>query len=137
MAILEYFDKSILNKYNTAGPRYTSYPTALSFHNGFTENEFESLIVEQSQGKSKQALSLYIHIPFCHSLCYYCGCNKIVTRHKHKADQYLAFLFKEIEHRSQQFSAFQVSQIHLGGGTPSFLDKYWCSGYQQTSPRKN
>lgn len=123
MATLEYFDKSILNKYNTAGPRYTSYPTALSFHDGFTENEFESLIVEQSQGKSKQALSLYIHIPFCHSLCYYCGCNKIVTRHKHKADQYLAFLFKEIEHRSQQFSAFQVSQIHLGGGTPSFLDK--------------
>lgn len=123
MAALEYFDKSILNKYNTAGPRYTSYPTALSFHDGFTENEFESLIVEQSQGKSKQALSLYIHIPFCHSLCYYCGCNKIVTRHKHKADQYLAFLFKEIEHRSQQFSAFQVSQIHLGGGTPSFLDK--------------
>lgn len=123
MATLEYFDKSILNKYNTAGPRYTSYPTALSFHDGFTESEFDALIVKQSQGKSNQALSLYIHIPFCHSLCYYCGCNKIVTRHKHKADQYLEFLFKEIEHRSHQFSAFKVSQIHLGGGTPSFLDK--------------
>jgi oxygen-independent coproporphyrinogen-3 oxidase len=123
MATLEYFDKRILNKYNTAGPRYTSYPTALSFHDGFTENEFNSMIVEQSKGKAHQALSLYIHIPFCHSLCYYCGCNKIVTRHKDKADQYLAYLFKEIEHRSHQFTGFKVSQVHLGGGTPSFLDK--------------
>jgi len=123
MANLEYFDKKVLNKYNTAGPRYTSYPTALSFHDEFTDNDFEFQIKQKSSHQSAQNLSLYLHIPFCHSLCYYCGCNKIVTRHKHKADQYLEFLFKEIAHRGKQFSDYKVTQLHLGGGTPSFLDK--------------
>lgn len=123
MANLEYFDKNVLNKYNTAGPRYTSYPTALSFHDEFTDNDFEFQIKQKSIGKNPQHLSLYLHIPFCHSLCYYCGCNKIVTRQKHKADQYLEFLFKEIEHRGEQFKNYKVTQLHLGGGTPSFLDK--------------
>jgi oxygen-independent coproporphyrinogen-3 oxidase len=123
MATLEYFDKNVLNKYNTAGPRYTSYPTALSFQDEFTDSDFELQIKQNAVGKSAQHLSLYLHIPFCHSLCYYCGCNKIVTRHKHKADQYLEFLFKEIEHRGKQFANYKVTQIHLGGGTPSFLNK--------------
>lgn len=123
MATLEYFDKNVLNKYNTAGPRYTSYPTALSFQEEFTDRDFEFQIKQNATGQSAQHLSLYLHIPFCHSLCYYCGCNKIVTRHKQKADQYLEFLFKEIEHRGKQFANYTVTQIHLGGGTPSFLDK--------------
>jgi oxygen-independent coproporphyrinogen-3 oxidase len=123
MKNLEYFDKNVLNKYNTAGPRYTSYPTALSFHEEFSDSDFEFQIKQKSVGKSAQHLSLYLHIPFCHSLCYYCGCNKIVTRHKHKADQYLEYLFKEIEHRGHQFKNYKVTQVHLGGGTPSFLDK--------------
>ena len=123
MSKLEYFDKKVLNKYNTAGPRYTSYPTALSFHDNFTDADFEFQIKQKSTSKSAQHLSLYLHIPFCHSLCYYCGCNKIVTRHKHKADQYLDYLFTEITHRGAQFSDYQVTQLHLGGGTPSFLDK--------------
>jgi oxygen-independent coproporphyrinogen-3 oxidase len=123
MASLEYFDKKILNKYNTAGPRYTSYPTALSFQDEFRDSNFEFHIRQKSTHKSAQNLSLYLHIPFCHSLCYYCGCNKIVTRHKYKADQYLEYLFKEITHRGTQFSDYKVTQLHLGGGTPSFLDK--------------
>ncbi|MBF7073029.1 oxygen-independent coproporphyrinogen III oxidase [Glaciecola sp. MH2013] len=119
MAALDYFDKKILSKYNTAGPRYTSYPTALAFNEQFSESNFQELVINMHD----QALSLYIHIPFCHSLCYYCGCNKIVTRHKHKADQYLEYLFKEISHRGEQFSSQRVSQLHLGGGTPSFLNR--------------
>jgi oxygen-independent coproporphyrinogen-3 oxidase len=120
MATLDYFDKKILAKYNTAGPRYTSYPTALSFDDSFSEDNFNTLVINNSTDK---ALSLYIHIPFCHSLCYYCGCNKIVTRHKHKADEYLNYLFKEISLRAEQFRHHKVNQLHLGGGTPSFLDR--------------
>ncbi|MFT6329874.1 MAG: oxygen-independent coproporphyrinogen-3 oxidase [Bermanella sp.] len=123
MADLKYFDKKVLNKYNTAGPRYTSYPTALSFHDEFTDADFEFQIKQKSNSKSAQHLSLYLHIPFCHSLCYYCGCNKIVTRQKDRADKYLEFLFKEISHRGAQFTNYKISQLHLGGGTPSFLDK--------------
>ena len=123
MADLKCFDKTVLNKYNTAGPRYTSYPTALSFHDEFTDADFEFQIKQKSNTKSAQHLSLYLHIPFCHSLCYYCGCNKIVTRHKDRADKYLEFLFKEISHRGAQFTNYKISELHLGGGTPSFLDK--------------
>ena len=123
MSKLEYFDKNVLNKYNTAGPRYTSYPTALSFQDNFTDRDFEFQIKQTSTTRSAQHLSLYLHIPFCHTLCYYCGCNKIVTRHKYKANQYLEYLFTEITHRGAQFTGYQVTQLHLGGGTPSFLDK--------------
>lgn len=123
MAVLKYFDKKVLNKYNTAGPRYTSYPTALSFHDEFTDADFEFQIKPKSNSKSARNLSLYLHIPFCHSLCYYCGCNKIVTRHKDRADKYLEFLFREISHRGAQFTNYKISELHLGGGTPSFLDK--------------
>ena len=107
----------LLNKYNINGPRYTSYPTALEFNSEFGNSEFE-VAVTQSASKD---LSLYVHVPFCHSLCYYCGCNKIVTRHKHKADIYLDYLEQEIIARSELFSDHQVQQLHLGGGTPSFL----------------
>ncbi len=107
----------LLNKYNINGPRYTSYPTALEFNSDFGNAEFE-IAVKESNSKD---LSLYVHVPFCHSLCYYCGCNKIVTRHKHKADIYLDYLEKEIIGRSATFSEHKVQQLHLGGGTPSFL----------------
>ena len=107
----------LLNKYNINGPRYTSYPTALEFNSGFANSEFE-LAVSESTSKD---LSLYVHVPFCHSLCYYCGCNKIVTRHKHKADIYLDYLEREIISRAQLFNQHKVQQLHLGGGTPSFL----------------
>ncbi|QOL26178.1 oxygen-independent coproporphyrinogen III oxidase [Thalassotalea sp. LPB0316] len=115
--ISHFFDKALLAKYNTSGPRYTSYPTALEFDESFDETELIKAI-EQS---STDELSLYVHIPFCHSLCYYCGCNKIVTRHQDKADIYLDYLIKEIGHRAPLFKKYHVRQLHLGGGTPSFL----------------
>ena len=111
------FDFSLLEKYNINGPRYTSYPTALEFHSGFDNTMFEAAVAESDSN----TLSLYIHIPFCHSLCYYCGCNKIVTRHQHKADIYLDYLVKEMANRADLFKHHVVEQIHFGGGTPSFL----------------
>ena len=111
------FDFSLLDKYNINGPRYTSYPTALEFGSDFTNNTFEAAVL----GSESKRLSLYLHIPFCHSLCYYCGCNKIVTRHQYKADVYLDYLIKELEQRSALFKDHLVEQIHFGGGTPSFL----------------
>ena len=115
--ISQFFDTALLAKYNTSGPRYTSYPTALEFSDGFNELELTRAIADSKTDE----LSLYVHIPFCHSLCYYCGCNKIVTRHQSKADVYLDYLIKEINHRAMLFGHYRVRQLHLGGGTPSFL----------------
>jgi oxygen-independent coproporphyrinogen-3 oxidase len=112
-------ENALLKKYNTHAPRYTSYPTALTFTDKFMRKHF----VKAVQLSKSRSLSLYIHIPFCHSLCYYCGCNKIVTRHQHKADIYLDYLEKEIAGQGSLFRHYTVSQIHLGGGTPSFLNE--------------
>ncbi len=117
MSEVHSLDEKLINKYNRNGPRYTSYPTALEFSNSYGEEDF----CQSIDTGSVQALSLYIHIPFCHKLCYYCGCNKIVTRHAFKADEYLDHLIKEIDYRAQQFTKRTISQIHLGGGTPTFL----------------
>ncbi|MDA9557908.1 oxygen-independent coproporphyrinogen III oxidase [Vibrio sp.] len=116
------WDQTILDKYKGAAPRYTSYPTALELHSNYTNQHF----IKAIQKHPDRPLSLYIHIPFCHKLCYYCGCNKLVTRHQHKADEYLDILLDEIVYRSRQLSLSsnqnrQVTQIHLGGGTPTFL----------------
>ncbi len=121
MAVTDCFDKKILNKYNTTGPRYTSYPTAVAFHEQFDEDAFSSAVVDVAKSVKSPTLSLYLHIPFCHSLCYYCGCNKIVTRNQDKVEKYLAYLKKEIQLRASQFTEFTVNNIHFGGGTPSFL----------------
>lgn len=118
MTTVNFFDQTLLNKYDTSGPRYTSYPTALEFTVDFSNTQLE----QAGKACPTQALSLYIHIPFCHSLCYYCGCNKIVTRNRDKADTYLNYLEKEIITRAQSFGSRPVRQLHLGGGTPSFLD---------------
>ncbi|MBU2883377.1 oxygen-independent coproporphyrinogen III oxidase [Psychrosphaera sp. B3R10] len=109
----------MMNKYNMNGPRYTSYPTALEFQYDFSNKNFCQAVAQSETDN----LSIYIHIPFCHKLCYYCGCNKVVTRHKHKADIYLDYLAKEIESRASLFQDHKVVQIHFGGGTPSFLSK--------------
>lgn len=117
MLTKQFFDPLLLKKYNTSGPRYTSYPTALEFNTDFTHNDF----VKAVKNSANQELSLYIHIPFCHSLCYYCGCNKVVTRHRDKADTYLEYLAQEIALQAPLFKDHQVKQLHWGGGTPSFL----------------
>lgn len=117
--MLDLTENTLLKKYNTHAPRYTSYPTALTFTDKFSRKHFVNAV----QLSNSRFLSLYIHIPFCHSLCYYCGCNKIVTRHQHKADIYLDYLEKEIAGQVGLFRHYTVSQIHLGGGTPSFLNE--------------
>ncbi|WP_064601558.1 oxygen-independent coproporphyrinogen III oxidase [Photobacterium sp. J15] len=113
------WDQALIEKYNYSGPRYTSYPTALEFHEAFTSAEFDMACAQYPE----RNLSLYVHIPFCHKLCYYCGCNKIITRHQHKADQYLDALEQEIRQRASLLGDRKVSQLHWGGGTPTFLTK--------------
>lgn len=113
------WDLALIQKYNYSGPRYTSYPTALEFSPEFGAAEFDEAVARYPQ----RPLSLYVHIPFCHKLCYFCGCNKIVTRQQHKADQYLDVLEQEIIHRAPLFSERQVHQLHWGGGTPTYLNK--------------
>ncbi|UPQ87922.1 oxygen-independent coproporphyrinogen III oxidase [Vibrio sinaloensis] len=113
------WDQAILDKYNYSGPRYTSYPTALEFHEAFTVADYDMACTQYPD----RPLSLYIHIPFCHKLCYYCGCNKVITRHSHKADEYLDVLELEIRTRAALLQERKVTQLHFGGGTPTFLSK--------------
>jgi oxygen-independent coproporphyrinogen-3 oxidase len=113
------WDQAVLDKYNYSGPRYTSYPTALEFHEAFTIAEFDMACAQYPE----RPLSIYIHIPFCHKLCYFCGCNKVITRHSHKADEYLDSLEHEIRQRAFLLNQRRVTQLHFGGGTPTFLSK--------------
>jgi len=117
MQVSQFFDSELLKKYNTSGPRYTSYPTALEFHDQFGHKD----LIKAVENSPNRELSLYVHIPFCHSLCYYCGCNKVITRHRDKADTYLEYLAHEIASRAPLFTEYKVKQLHWGGGTPSFL----------------
>ena len=111
------WDLALIQKYNQSGPRYTSYPTALEFNENYTNDDF----IAATQRYPAHPLSLYVHIPFCHKLCYFCGCNKVITRHQHKADIYLDFLEKEIKERSKLFTNRVATQVHWGGGTPTYL----------------
>ncbi|WJD50344.1 oxygen-independent coproporphyrinogen III oxidase [Enterobacter sp. PGRG2] len=121
------WDLALIQKYNYSGPRYTSYPTALEFAESYGEPQFLQAVARYPE----RPLSLYVHIPFCHKLCYFCGCNKIVTRQQHKADQYLDALEQEILHRAPLFAGRQVSQLHWGGGTPTYLNKAQISRLMQ------
>ncbi|XAW89480.1 oxygen-independent coproporphyrinogen III oxidase [Vibrio sp. CDRSL-10 TSBA] len=113
------WDQASLDKYNYSGPRYTSYPTAVEFHEAFTIADYDMACTQYPD----RPLSLYVHIPFCHKLCYYCGCNKVITRHAHKADEYLDVLEHEIRQRASLLGGRHVTQLHFGGGTPTFLSK--------------
>jgi len=108
-------------RYNTSGPRYTSYPTAIEFHDKFTQQDYEAAAT-RSNTENNKPLSLYYHIPFCDTICFYCACNKIATKDRSKAETYLDALFKEIEMQSKLYSKERfVDQLHLGGGTPTFI----------------
>ena len=112
------FDDALINKYNLSAPRYTSYPTALEFL-PITDG-MEADILRQKD--PNVPLSIYIHIPFCRHLCYYCGCNKIITKKNSDAGDYLTYLFDEIRHKKSHLQGTPiVKQVHLGGGTPTFL----------------
>jgi len=109
-------DASTIKKYAQHAPRYTSYPTALKFQPLKEDIYPQALTVSKAP-----AVSLYVHIPFCKTLCYYCGCNKLVTRHNEKADIYLAYLEREILSKRYLVDGKSVVSLHLGGGSPSFL----------------
>ena len=115
---MNYVDLSLVRKYDVSGPRYTSYPTALQFGE-LTESAYVAAI-DRSPNRDKD-ISLYFHIPFCDTLCYYCACNKVVTRDKTKAEAYLKLLYREIELKAKYLGDRTVSQLHWGGGTPTFL----------------
>jgi oxygen-independent coproporphyrinogen-3 oxidase len=114
----------LLARFDVPGPRYTSYPTADRFVEAFGEAEYVQALQQRQLGTvgKQPPLSLYVHIPFCESLCYYCACNKIITQHKERAAEYLLYLGKEVELHTQHLGRGQaVSQLHLGGGTPTFM----------------
>ena len=114
----------LLTKFDVAGPRYTSYPTADRFVEAVGEPGYLQALDQRRTGPAAMALplSLYVHIPFCESLCYYCACNKIITKHHERSAPYLRYLSKEVDLHVQHIGAGQsVSQLHLGGGTPTFF----------------
>lgn len=114
----------LLRRYDVAGPRYTSYPTADRFVEAFGESDYLQALEQRREGVAVKAypLSLYIHIPFCEALCYYCACNKIITKHHERGAEYLRYLEREVALNVAHLGAGQtVSQLHLGGGSPTFL----------------
>ena len=114
------FDPELLRRYDRSGPRYTSYPTAVQFHSGFDEQRYRE--VAAGTNAAGGPLSLYFHIPFCDTVCYYCGCNKVVTKRRDKAAPYLQRLYQELQMQSALFDRERVvDQLHWGGGTPTFI----------------
>lgn len=112
------FNQDLINKYNRQGPRYTSYPTALEFQP--ISDGVEADILTNKDPRTP--ISLYFHIPFCRHLCYYCACNKIITKKNSDSGDYLEYLFKEIRHKKSLLKGEPiVEQVHFGGGTPTFL----------------
>ena len=114
----------LLRKFDVSGPRYTSYPTADRFVEAFTAEDYVRALEQRRNGAAAMTspLSLYVHIPFCESLCYYCACNKIITKHHDRGETYLRYLSREVELHTTHVGVGQtVSQLHLGGGTPTFL----------------
>ena len=114
----------LLRRYDVAGPRYTSYPTADRFVEAFGADEYAQALTQRRSGAAAMALplSLYVHIPFCESLCYYCACNKIITKHHDRATPYLRYLSREVDLHVERIGLGQtISQLHFGGGSPTFL----------------
>lgn len=114
------FDLELIKRYDKSGPRYTSYPTAVQFSENYTIADYERHAELSNQ--SDKALSLYFHLPFCDTICYYCACNKVITKDRTKADPYLQRVHKEIEMQAKLFDKNRkVDQLHWGGGTPTFI----------------
>ncbi len=114
------WDVELIKRYDTSGPRYTSYPTAVQFNEGFTQSHYEQARIVGNE--SCQPLSLYVHIPFCAHVCYYCACNKVITKRREKAQPYLDSLYKEMAMRASGYPKDRkVEQLHWGGGTPTFI----------------
>ncbi|MDH4274256.1 MAG: oxygen-independent coproporphyrinogen III oxidase [Gammaproteobacteria bacterium] len=118
------FDVDLIRRYDKSGPRYTSYPTAVQFHSGFAAAEYRAQAERSTRERPQGPLSLYFHIPFCDTVCFYCGCNKIVTKNRARTLPYLEHLCKEIALQGALYGRERpVTQLHWGGGTPTFLNQ--------------
>jgi len=116
------FDMDLVRRYGGRGPRYTSYPTALQFDPAYTLDDYRR--AADASNSSGRPLSLYVHVPFCESLCYYCGCNKIVTRNAPRIQSYVDNLHEEVRMQAELFDRQRVvEQLHFGGGTPTYLSE--------------
>lgn len=122
MSAIPPFDADLLRRYDRPGPRYTSYPTAPQFHGGFGPAELARTARQSNDDPIPRRLSLYAHVPFCFSPCFYCGCNRIITRDHSRAATYLSRLVREAAMLGPLFDRDrEVIQVHLGGGTPNFM----------------
>ena len=118
------FQQDLIQRYDKPGPRYTSYPPATEFHDGITEADYRNWAQQSNEEPIPKQLSLYVHIPFCSSICYYCACNKVITKRKERAEPYLQDLYREIEIQADLYDRDrEVRQLHWGGGTPGFLSR--------------
>jgi len=117
-----FFDVQLLRRYDRPGPRYTSYPTAPHFTSGFGEAQLREHIRRSNADPIPRQLSLYVHVPYCFSPCFYCGCNRVITRDRSRGGPYVQRLVREIGLVAPVFDRDRdVVQVHLGGGTPNFL----------------
>jgi len=118
------FDPELIRKYDGLGPRYTSYPTADRFTETFTPEHLANALLGRFAERAAQPLSLYVHVPFCNTICYYCACNKVVTKNHRRSAKYIDYVGKEVGMLSAMVSAASpVKQLHWGGGTPTFLSQ--------------
>jgi oxygen-independent coproporphyrinogen-3 oxidase len=126
------FDAGLIQRLSQSGPRYTSYPTADRFTEQFSCRDYLHAVNHLHVRGARHPLSLYIHIPFCDTVCYYCGCNKIVTKNRDKAATYLDYLKRELAMQGKLFAGCnQVEQLHFGGGTPTYLSDEQMSDLMQ------
>jgi len=120
------FDVDLIKRYDKSGPRYTSYPTAVAFTPDFIEDDYRRHADQSNKARaplSLAPLSLYFHIPFCDTICFYCACNKIATRDYSKTGVYLQYIYREMDIQAKLFDSSRVvEQLHWGGGTPTFLN---------------
>jgi len=126
------FDADLLRRYDRPGPRYTSYPTAPQFSGKFSEANLLDVIKRSNEDPIPRPLSIYVHVPFCASPCFYCGCNRIITRDEKRGEKYLEDLRKEVAMVAPLFeSDREVMQLHFGGGTPNFLSPAQLNEFMQ------
>ena len=116
------FDPQLIRRFDINGPRYTSYPTADRFVEAFGAGDYVSWLQKRTVGGISRPLSLYVHVPFCNTICYYCACNKIITKDHGRSAKYIKYLGKELAMQAAQLDgSHDVIQLHFGGGTPTFL----------------
>ena len=127
------FDADLIRRLDHSGPRYTSYPTADRFTDDFGAKAYRAHLAEYAAGPAVRPLSLYVHVPFCSTVCFYCGCNKVVTRNRARAVEYLSHLEREIGMQSALIARkARIERLHLGGGTPTYLSADQLVGLMQT-----